>query len=162
MIILGVDPGIGRCGWAVLEAQGSNLKPVEFGCIETSPTLSIEKRIENVYSDMLRIIRKHKPKVLAIEELFFGNNAKTAFAVGQARGAILLAASQNNIQTEVFNPMEVKMALTGYGKAEKAQIGQMVKVILKLKEIPKLDDTSDALAVAIAYAFSSKLRQKTK
>jgi crossover junction endodeoxyribonuclease RuvC len=162
MIILGVDPGIGRCGWAVLEAKGQDFKTIEFGCIETSQNLTIDKRLENVYEDISRIIKKNNPEVLAIEELFFGNNAKTAFAVGQARGVILLAASQNRINTQVYNPLQVKIALTGYGRAEKAQIGQMVKVILKLKEIPKPDDTADALAVALTYAFSSKLSQKTK
>lgn len=162
MRVLGIDPGIGRCGWAVLEAEGQKFKAVEYGCIETSPSLAIDKRLENVYVDILSIIKKHNPEVMAIEELFFGNNAKTAFAVGQARGVILLAASQNSLKTEVYNPLEVKIALTGYGKAEKAQIGQMVKIILKLNDIPKPDDTADALAVALTYAFSSKLKQKTK
>lgn len=162
MKILGVDPGIGRCGWGVLEAKSSTFKVQSYGCIETSSKLSIEQRIGKVYENISKIIKKNKPDVLAIEELFFGNNSKTALIVGQARGVVLLAASQNKLKTEVYTPLQVKISLTGYGKAEKAQVGQMVKVLLKLNEIPKPDDTADALAICLTHAFSSKLKNLGK
>lgn len=158
MRILGIDPGIGRCGWAVIESEGSKVKALGYGCIETHAKLSIEQRLEQVYREVGEILKKHKPDAFSIEELFFNNNAKTAFVVGQARGVILLAASQAGLPANIYTPLQVKIAVTGYGRAEKGQIGKMVKTILALKEVPKLDDTSDALAVALAHAFSAKSR----
>ena len=103
------------------------------------------------------LIKEYKPDVLSIEELFFSTNAKTAFIVGQARGVVLLLAAKNKLEVSIYTPLQVKMALTGYGRADKNQIAQMVEVILKLEKIPKIDDTSDALAVAITHAFSEKI-----
>lgn len=157
MIILGIDPGIGRCGWGVIEVQRSNLKVHSFGCIETKVNGQIEKRLLVVSREIEKIIKKNKPDVLSIEELFFGANSKTALIVGQARGVVLLEAAKQSLDVSIYTPLQVKMALTGYGRADKNQIAQMVKVILKLEKIPKIDDTSDALAVAITHAFSSKL-----
>jgi len=159
MKILGIDPGIGRCGWAVIEAQGSKLKALDYGCIETSPKREIPQRLKEVYSEVSEIIDKYSPDSLSIEELFFNTNAKTAFIVGQARGVILLAASEKNLQISIYTPLQVKIAITGYGRAEKDQIGQMVKVLLSLKSIPKPDDTTDALAIALTHAFSSKMNK---
>lgn len=161
MLVLGVDPGIGRCGWGIIESNGSAFKTLGFGCIETSPKLPTEKRLEEIYTQISKIIKKYNPQTLSIEDLFFGNNSKTALVVGQARGAILLCASQNKLETFVYKPTEVKMALTGYGNAEKAQVGQMVKVILKLKSVPKPDDTADALAIGLTHTFSAKLKNYT-
>jgi crossover junction endodeoxyribonuclease RuvC len=157
MKILGIDPGIARCGWGVLEARNSKLEVKGFGCIETSPKKAVEKRLEEIYSEISKLIKTYSPDALAIEELFFNTNAKTAFVVGQARGVILLAAAQNNLKIGIYTPLQVKMALTGYGRAEKPQVGQMVKVLLNLKEIPKPDDTADALAIAITHAFTMKI-----
>ena len=137
----------------------SNVKCQMFDCIETSSSLAIEKRLAILYEEMTQIIRKYKPDVLAIEELFFNTNAKTAFMVGQARGVVLLAAGQNSLPVFVYTPLQVKMAITGYGRAEKSQIGQMVKVLLKLKEIPKPDDITDALAVAVTHSFTKKFAE---
>ncbi|OGH08286.1 MAG: crossover junction endodeoxyribonuclease RuvC [Candidatus Levybacteria bacterium RBG_13_35_9] len=156
MLILGIDPGIGRCGWGIIETQNSKLKTQNYGCIETSPKKSIEKRLEEIHSEISKIIKKYSPDVLSIEELFFNTNAKTAFVVGQARGVILLCASLNNLEVAIYTPLQVKMALTGYGRADKNQIGQMVKTLLKLKTIPKPDDAADALAVALTHAFLEK------
>jgi crossover junction endodeoxyribonuclease RuvC len=156
MRILGIDPGIGRCGWGVLEYRNSKLEVRGFGCIETSPKKKVGDRLKQVHDEVSAIIKKYKPDVLSIEELFFNNNAKTAFVVGQARGVILLAAAENNLEIGIYTPLQVKLSLTGYGRAEKPQVGQMVKVLLKLKEIPKPDDTADALGIAITHAFSSK------
>lgn len=162
MVILGIDPGIGRCGWAVVESRSSKLVTRNFGCIETSSKMPVQKRLQVIHDNIIGFIDKYSPDVLSVEELFFNTNAKTAFVVGEARGVILLAAAQKNLDIAIYTPLQVKIAVTGYGRAEKAQIGQMVKTILKLKEVPKPDDTSDALAVALTHAFSAKLRKYTK
>jgi crossover junction endodeoxyribonuclease RuvC len=156
MRILGIDPGIGRTGWGVLETQNSKFKAQNYGCIETAPSLDIPGRLLTLYNEIIDIIQEYHPEALAIEDLFFNTNAKTALIVGQARGVILLAASQKNLSIGVYTPLQVKMAVTGYGRAEKKQIGQMVKTILKLPTIPKPDDTADALAIALTHAFSKK------
>lgn len=162
MRILGIDPGIGRCGWGVIDSQGSKLTVQGFGCIETSAKKEVPQRLTEIYSEIERIIKEFKPQSMGIEELFFNTNAKTAFVVGQARGVILLAASQNKLEIAIYTPLQVKMSLTGYGRAEKSQIGKMVKTLLNLKEIPKPDDTADALAIALAHAFSNKFKSKMK
>lgn len=156
MIILGIDPGIGRLGWGIIESEGAKVTAKAFGCIETDKGL-LEKRIQVVYEEVGKLIQLHSPDVLSIEDLFFSNNAKTAFMVGQARGVVLLAASQHNLPIHVYTPQLVKLAVTGYGKADKHQVGEMVKVLLKLKSVPKPDDTADALAIALTHAFSYKL-----
>lgn len=157
MVILGIDPGIGRCGWGIVDVKGSSLKSEGYGCIETRPNSDTSERLLIISKELEKIFKKFKPDVLAIEELFFGANSKTALVVGQARGVIFLVSAQNKIPISIYTPLQVKMALTGYGRADKNQIGQMVKIILKLEKIPKLDDTSDALAVAVSHALSSKL-----
>jgi crossover junction endodeoxyribonuclease RuvC len=162
MRILGIDPGIGRCGWGVIDSNGAKLTVQSFGCIETSPKKEAPERLTEIYSQILDLIKSYKPQALAIEELFFNTNAKTAFVVGQARGVILLVASQSKLDIAIYTPLQVKMALTGYGRAEKGQIGKMVKTLLGLKEIPKPDDTADALAIAIAHAFSNKYTKLAK
>jgi crossover junction endodeoxyribonuclease RuvC len=162
MRILGIDPGIGRCGWSVVDAQNSKYKALEFGCIETSSKKEIPDRLQDIYEEISKLIKTYKPEVLAIEELFFNTNAKTAFVVGQARGVILLAAAQNNLEIAIYTPLQVKMALTGYGHAEKSQVGKMVKSLLSLKEVPKPDDTADALAIALTFAFSNRLAKLAK
>ena len=162
MRILGIDPGIGRCGWAVIEGSGNSFKAIAYGCIETSSKKEVGERLTEIYEEITNIIKKYSPKALSIEELFFNNNEKTAFVVGQARGVILLAAAQNNLEISIYTPLQVKIALTGYGRAEKSQIGKMVKTVFSLKEIPKPDDTADALAVALTGAFSSKFSKYSK
>jgi crossover junction endodeoxyribonuclease RuvC len=162
MRILGIDPGIARCGWGVIDFEKSKLKVLNFGCIQTSSEKELPERLKEVYLETSKIIKKYSPDALSIEELFFNTNAKTAFVVGQARGVILLAASQNNLSISIYTPLQVKVAVTGYGRAQKDQIGKMVKTLLSLKEIPKPDDTADALAIALAHAFSSRLAKQTK
>lgn len=162
MKILGIDPGIGRCGWGVIDSQGAKLTVQGFGCIETSSKKEIPSRLQEIYAEVSNIIKTYKPDALAIEELFFNTNAKTAFVVGQARGVILLVASQSKLDIAIYTPLQVKMSLTGYGRAEKEQIGKMVKTLLDLKEIPKPDDTADALAIALTHAFSHKFTKFAK
>ncbi len=156
MRILGIDPGIGRLGWAVIEYQKSNIKDQIFGCIETSKKDTLEKRLLQIHSFLSELLDRENPEVMAVEELFFGTNVTTAFAVGQARGVVLLTAAEHNIPVVTYSPNAVKIGVTGYGKADKNQVGQMVKQILKLPGIPKPDDTTDALAIAITHAYSAK------
>lgn len=156
MTILGIDPGIARVGWGVVETQNSKLKAQSYGCFETSAKQNIPDRLLAIHTHIHKIIGEYKPDALSIEELFFNTNVKTAFIVGQARGVIMLAAAENNIPVSIYTPLQVKVAITGYGRAEKTQIGKMIRILLKLKEIPKPDDTTDALAVALTHAFSKK------
>jgi crossover junction endodeoxyribonuclease RuvC len=160
MIILGIDPGIGRTGWGIIETEHAKLKPRNFGCIETHKTTVGEKRLQELYEQIVLIIRVEKPDAIAIEELFFNTNVSTALIVGQARGVILLAAAQHNIPLAAYTPLQVKMAVTGYGRADKKQVGHMIKTILKLSSIPTPDDTADALAIALTHAFSGKMLLK--
>lgn len=156
MRILGIDPGIGRTGWGIIETQGSKIKAISFGCIETKPNSEVGGRLFALHDEITNLIKEYKPQTLSIEELFFNKNVKTAFVVGQARGVILLAAAQHNLSVGIYTPPQVKMSLTGYGRAEKNQVGHMVKTILHLEKIPKPDDTADALAIALTHAFSKK------
>jgi len=159
MIILGVDPGIARTGWGIIEkVKSSKLKVQSFGCIETEAGLPIEARLLTIREELVRIIKRYKPQALAVEELFFNTNAKTALIVGQARGVMIVTAAELGLEVFSYTPLQVKIALTGYGRAEKDQMGKMVKTLLNLKEIPKPDDTVDALACAITCAFSLRLR----
>ena len=156
MRILGIDPGIGRTGWGVIEAQNSKFKAQSFGCIETEPKSETPGRLFAIYDEISNIIKEYQPEVMAIEELFFNKNVKTALVVGQARGVIILTSSQNHLPLAIYTPLQVKIALTGYGRAEKQQVGKMVKTLLGLPEVPKPDDTADALAIALTHAFSRK------
>jgi crossover junction endodeoxyribonuclease RuvC len=157
MIILGIDPGIARCGWAIIETRGSQLVAKDYGCIETQSSMEVSLRLSEIYRKITKLIKKHSPDALVLEDLFFNTNAKTAFVVGQARGAVLLSGAENGIKNYVYTPLQVKIAVTGYGRAEKEQVGKMVKIILALDKIPKPDDTADALAIAITHAFSAKM-----
>ncbi len=154
MRILGIDPGIGRTGWGVIEFGNARFTVKNYGCIETKPNSEIPGRLYAIFDEMTNIINEYKPEVMAIEELFFNKNVKTALTVGQARGVIILTSSQHQIPLAIYTPLQVKIALTGYGRAEKQQVGKMVKTLLGLTEIPKPDDTADALAIAITHAFS--------
>jgi len=163
MKALGIDPGTATTGYGILEGEGDDIKVVDYGCIKTSSKETSSARLKKIFSDMKNIISKYKPKCIAVEKLFFGVNTKTAMAVGQARGVILLAASQAGLDIAEYTPLEVKMALTGYGRADKQQMQQMVKRLLKLDKIPKPDDAADALAVALCHVnsdgFNSKVRK---
>jgi crossover junction endodeoxyribonuclease RuvC len=159
MTILGIDPGFARVGWAIMDAQSSKYDLQNCGCVETSKDTPSDERLVDVYKQICKLIKKYKPEALAIEELFFTNNAKTAFKVGEARGVIILSGAIQNIPVFSYTPLQVKIAVTGYGNADKPQVGRMLKAILKLREMPKLDDTVDAIAVALTHAFTNnKLR----
>lgn len=161
MRVLGIDPGIGRTGWGVVEdALGSKVKVIAFGCIETLARTDLSIRIEQVFDGIIEIIDRYKPQAVSVEDLFFNTNASTALIVGQARGVVLLASAKHNIPVSSYTPLQVKIALTGYGRAEKMQVGKMVKVMLNLSEVPKPDDTADALAIGLTHLFSYKLKEK--
>lgn len=154
LIILGVDPGLADTGFGLVLQEGNRLKMINYGTIKTKVKSPIEVRLKKIYYSLNKLIKKFKPKIIGVEKLFFCKNSKTAMAVGQARGVILLSAAQNNLAVKEFTPLEIKLALTSYGRAEKNQVQQMVRAILSLKQIPKPDDAADALAIAICCANS--------
>ena len=162
MRILGIDPGIAIVGTGIVEKVGYKYLPVYYDSIITKAHTPLEDRIETVYNKTVELIETYKPDAIAVEELFFNNNAKTAFAVGQARGVILLAAKQHNVPFYEYTPLQVKQALTGYGRADKKQMQQMVKSFLGLNEVPKPDDTADALAIAICHGNSVRFNNLEK
>jgi len=158
MIILGIDPGIARVGWAVVETGNPDPKPLSFGCITTEKEEKPEIRLQQIHNAITLLCKKFKPDCMSVEDLFFATNAKTAIGVGQSRGVILLAAAQSKVPVISYSPLAVKRAITGDGKADKKQVTQMVVRILKLKIAPKLDDTADALAIAMTHAYSYKMK----
>jgi crossover junction endodeoxyribonuclease RuvC len=157
LIVLGIDPGIAIVGFGVIHKQTNRLKPIQYGSIVTEAGLRTETRIKQIYDAMTHLIEKYQPDVMAIEKLFFNRNVTTAFTVGQARGVMLLAAEEANVLIVEYTPLQVKQAVVGYGAAEKHQVQEMVKMLLKLKEKPKPDDVADALAVAICHAHSAQI-----
>ena len=157
MIILGVDPGLSLTGWGLIQAADRNkISLVGYGCIRTKPSQKLGERVKSIYQDLLNIIQAHKPEALALEELFFSKEARTVAAVAQARGVVLLSAAVSNIPIYEYNPRHVKISITGYGSADKNQMQQMVKALLKMKEIPKPDDAADALAIAMCHLNTVK------
>lgn len=159
MIILGIDPGIARVGWGIIKDESGKQKVLDYGCFETSSKIDLDERLAKIYDFIVELIKKFTPEILAIEQLYFAANSKTALIVGQARGVILLAASKSNLPTASYTPLQVKQALTGYGRADKNQIQSMVGSILHLPKKVVQDDTADALAIAITHAFSYKLHK---
>ncbi|MHA1748183.1 MAG: crossover junction endodeoxyribonuclease RuvC [Promethearchaeota archaeon] len=158
MIVIGIDPGFGRLGCAVLKKQEENgLKIVKADCIKTKTGLGHEKRLLFIINELEKIVKKFKPALLGIERVFFTKNQKTAFQIAEVRGAILYLAAKNQIPIIELTPLEVKTALCGYGKADKKQVQEMVKNLLKLPSIIKQDDINDAVAIAIT-ALSYKSR----
>jgi crossover junction endodeoxyribonuclease RuvC len=155
--VLGVDPGVATVGWAILEENKGEVDAVAYGHISTSPKKSEEERLFEISEDLEKIINKYHPKEAAVEKLFFFKNQKTVMEVSQARGAIVLTISQKDVSLASYTPLQVKQAITGYGRAEKKQVQVMIKNILKLKNIPKPDDTADAIAIALCHLHSRKL-----
>lgn len=152
MKILGIDPGTATTGYGVIQESRGKLSLVEYGAIQTARQNSPASRLKEIYSDLTKLIKKHKPAVLAVEQLFFYKNITTAITVAQARGVVLLCAEQNKLRIAEFTPLQVKMSLTGYGKADKKQMQYMVGKLLDLKKTPRPDDAADALAIAICAA----------
>ena len=157
MIILGIDPGIETTGYGLIRKQKKSPRPplecLEYGCIKTTKDKSQGERLVLIEKGITAIIKKHRPDIMAVETLFFFKNLKTVMPVSEARGIILFAGTKQNIPIYEFSPLQVKMAITGYGRAEKKQIQRMVKEILSLADLPKPDDAADALGIAIACSF---------
>jgi crossover junction endodeoxyribonuclease RuvC len=153
--ILGIDPGTATTGWAIIEG-GKNPAAIAYGCIETKPDHSDADRLREIAEDLEKICRKYQPDEAAVEKLFFFKNQKTIISVAQGRGVILLTLAQNIRTIAEYTPLQIKQALTGYGRAEKQQIQEMVRVIFKLSAIPKPDDAADALAIAFCHMSSRR------
>lgn len=152
MKILGIDPGTATTGFGVIEKRGSKLKFIDAGVITTPPEMSMPNRLAEIYAGLKEIIAHHQPDCMAVELLYFASNVTTAITVGQARGVVLLAGAEAAVPIGEYTPLQVKQAVTGYGRADKKQIQEMVKMILGLDGIPKPDDAADGLAIAITHA----------
>jgi crossover junction endodeoxyribonuclease RuvC len=154
VIVLGIDPGTARTGYGLVAREGGRLRMLDYGCLETIPDRPLEARLLLIHEGISGLIEEHRPAAVGVERLFFNRNVQTAFAVGQARGVILLAAAQHGLVIREYGPHEVKIAVTGYGRAPKEQVQRMVQALLGLAELPRPDDAADALAVAICLAHS--------
>ncbi len=162
MVILGIDPGYAIVGWGLVEYNNNSFRPIRYGAVTTDAEMDFNLRLKVIYDDVSEIIKTFKPDALAIERLYFTTNQKTAIMVAEARGVTLLAAQQNNLPIFEYTPLQVKTAVTGYGKAQKPQVMEMTRRLLNLQTVPKPDDTADALAIAITHcqAAGSELRSK--
>jgi crossover junction endodeoxyribonuclease RuvC len=149
MIVLGIDPGTADTGYGVVQSEGSRLRALDGGVIRTRPGVALELRLAEIHARVAELLDRHRPECLAVEELYFGANARTAFAVGQARGVILLAAGQRCLPARSYTPQQVKGAVCGHGRAGKEQVARMVTRLLGLSEPPGSDHAADALAVAV-------------
>jgi len=156
MIIMGIDPGFAITGYGIIEKTRDKNKIIDYGIIQTSSNEQFCNIIKTNHEELNKLIKKFKPDIFAIEELFFAQNTKTAINVAQSRGVLILTAIQNNLEIYEFTPLQIKQAMTGYGRATKKQIQEMTKLFLNLKKIPKPDDAADALAVAITCSSSYK------
>ena len=159
MIIFGIDPGTATTGFGVIElAADRTIKTLDYGIISTPKEEHMPARLDMLYGDLRQLLNQYQPAAVAIEQLFFARNVKTAISVGQARGVAILACEQQHIPIAEYTPLQVKQAVTGFGKAEKKQVQKMVQTILALKSVPKPDDAADALAIAIAHSATLKLK----
>ncbi len=161
MRVLGVDPGVAITGYGIVEEVGTELKPVAFGAIRTPSDQSLPARLQSIYRRIRALVAEWQPSAAAVEELFFSSNVRTAMSVGQARGVALLALADAGLDVAEYSPLAVKQAVTGYGGAAKAQMQEMVRLLLGLREAPRPDDAADALAVAICHLHSARLVQWT-
>ena len=157
MVILGVDPGYAILGYGIVAAEGRQVRPIDYGVIETKAGEPFPARLERLYLGMQQLLRIYRPEHIAFEELFFYRNTTTALPVGAGSGVAMLAEQKSGVTLYEYKPMQIKLAVTGNGHADKKQVQQMVRVLLNLKEIPKPDDAADALGAAICHANTSKL-----
>ena len=160
MRIIGIDPGYAIVGFGVVDYAGSEFTTLEYGSIYTQAHTDFKKRLLDIHNDLLFILDKYKPDCMSIEKLFYFSNQKTVVDVAQARGVILVTARQNDLNIYEYTPLQVKQAVTGYGRADKIQVQRMVKMILNEEKLPKLDDITDSMAMAICHAHSCRFAQK--
>lgn len=158
MRILGIDPGTGILGFGVINVEGDKAQLVDAGVIRTPVKQDDAIRLATIYEELTDIIAQNKPRLMSVEKLFFAQNVTTAMSVAQARGVVLLCGQQAGLTIYEYTPLQIKQALTGYGRADKKQMQEMVRVVLQLKEQPKPDDCADALAAAICHSMSMRLR----
>ena len=159
MMILGIDPGTAIAGYGILQSDGDELALIAYGAITTPSNWEMPRRLQHIYAELITLIAKYQPTDAVVEKLFFSKNVRTALSVGQARGVALLAAAQSGVSIHEYTPLQVKQAVVGYGRADKNQIQQMVKMLLQLDSIPQPDDAADALAIAICHAHSARLER---
>jgi crossover junction endodeoxyribonuclease RuvC len=157
MVVLGIDPGLANCGYGVVARRGHRLIATDGGVIATSAGLAPERRLAILHERLAALLDEHRPDAVALEALYFGQNVRTAFAVGQARGVVLLAAGQRGVTCFDYTPQQVKGAVCGAGRADKSQVARMVQALLSLAEAPRPDHAADALAVAICHANHAPL-----
>ncbi len=162
MRILGIDPGYAILGYGIIDMKGNRFKVVDYGAVTTEAKTDMPDRLKILYNSLMELIVRYEPEVASVEELFFNTNAKTAILVGQARGVAVLACANSGLEIAEYTPLQIKQALVGYGRAEKKQVQLMVKTLLHLKEIPKPDDTADALAAAVCHGHSAGGRNRLK
>lgn len=160
MRIIGIDPGYAIVGYGIIEYSAGKYFPLDYGAITTDAEMPFPMRLQYIYNELVSVIIRDDPDCMAIEKLYFQNNQKTAISVAEARGVILLAAQMNNISITEYTPLQVKVAVTGYGQAKKTQVMEMTRRLLKLDSIPRPDDTADALAMAICHAQCSGTKLK--
>lgn len=163
MIILGIDPGTATTGFGIIKTNKNKVKVIDYGCIITTPDMSDGDRLKAINNELNQLIKKHKPKILAVENLYFFKNLKTVMPVSQAKGVVLMTAAKKGVPVCEFTPLQVKMAVTKYGRAEKKQVQRIIQTMLNLEEKPKdknkrKDDAIDALGIALCYALSSKIK----
>ncbi len=158
MLALGIDPGTAICGYGIVSLEGSTLRALDYGAIQTSSKMNTEERLVIIHHEIDVLIRKYKPDVVGVEMLFFNKNVRTAITVSQARGVLLLAVAQNSTKLAEFTPLQVKQAVVGYGKATKEQVIYMTQRLLNLPSKPHPDDVADALAIAICTTHCSNMR----
>jgi crossover junction endodeoxyribonuclease RuvC len=158
MKILGIDPGTGRLGFGVIDAQAGKTTMVDAGVITTKKHQPADERLEEIYTSLCDIVAVNKPRVMSVEKLFFAQNITTAMSVSEARGVAILAGKLAGLEIAEYTPLQIKQALTGYGRADKKQMQEMVRVILGLKEVPKPDDCADALATAITHSMTARVK----
>ena len=155
MRIIGIDPGYAIVGYGIVDYEANHFKVVDFGAVTTQAHTPFDLRLQTIYNGLSCLIEKYKPDAMSIEKLYFNTNTTTAIDVAQARGVIILAASQGRLDISEYTPLQVKQSVVGYGRAEKKQVQEMTRLMLNLQSVPKPDDTADALALAICHAHSA-------
>lgn len=160
MRVLGIDPGSETLGWGLVEGSGSKYSAVDFGTVKSSPKLPFPQRLAKIYSGLAEVIDRHSPDALSIEEAFYAANVSVAMKLGQVRGVVLLLAEQRGLAIAEYAPRLIKQTVVGYGAAEKHQVGEMVRILLRLKESPKPHDVADALAIAICHFHHAGVKDR--
>ena len=160
MRVLGIDPGSETLGWGVIEGSGLKYSPVDFGTVKSSPRDAFSKRLLKIYGGIEDIIAKFQPDVLSIEEAFYANNVKVALKLGQVRGVVLLLGEKSNLKIAEYSPRLIKQTVVGYGNAQKHQVQEMVRLLLRMKTVPQPHDAADALAIAICYFHHAGIQNR--